>query len=201
MSRDGYIKFHCQWIKGKPIPATKLKKVNQWRSKLFAYGLIGSHGQGIGYGNISIRLGKANNFLITGSATGQYKTLSGQHYAVVANYDFKADRLTCRGPIQASSESLTHAAIYQSIPNVKAVIHVHSLKLWRKLLYKIPTTAKNVTYGTPAMAEEMIRLLKLPSTKRKKIIALAGHKPGLIAFGRNLNEAGGIILSQLKSNN
>jgi ribulose-5-phosphate 4-epimerase/fuculose-1-phosphate aldolase len=200
MPKDSYIKFHCQWLKDKPTPATKIKKINHWRNKLFAYGLIGSYSQGIGYGNISVRLEKTNNFLITGSATGQFKKLTSRHYTKVIDYNFKANYLTCRGPIQASSESLTHAAIYQSVPAVKAVIHIHSLRLWKKLLYKIPTTAKKVAYGTPAMAWEMTRLLKLPSAKKKKIIALAGHREGLVAFGKNLDEAGQVILGQLKSN-
>ena len=50
---------------------------------------------------------------------------------------------TCIGPIQASSASLTHAAIYQANPDINAVIHVHDRDLWENLLDRVPTTARN----------------------------------------------------------
>ncbi len=196
-NEEGSIKFRCDWIKDKLIPASELKTINLWRKKLFGLGLIGCYDNGIGFGNISVRLGKINNFLITGTGTGKYKTLNGRHYTKVIDYDIKSNSLTCRGSVKASSESLTHAIIYQLDKSVNAVIHIHNLGLWKRLLGKAPTTSKEIEYGTPEMALEIAKLFKDGDAKEKRIIVMGGHKEGLVFFGKDLDAAGGIILQNL----
>ena len=187
-----YIKFKCNWIKG-TIEKEKIKELNFWRNKLFEMNLIGVYKDGVGFGNISER-SNGNNFIITGSATGGIEKLNEEHYCEVTEFNFKENSLSCVGKIKASSESLTHAAIYKSLEEVNAVIHVHNLKLWEKLLDKVPTTKKEIEYGTPEMAEEMQRLLSKEETREKKIIVMKGHKEGVVSFGSNLKEAGKIML-------
>ena len=46
----------------------------------------------------------------------------------------------------------------------------------------------------PEMAEEVIRLFKETDVKEKKILAMAGHEEGVVSFGKNLKEAGQILL-------
>jgi ribulose-5-phosphate 4-epimerase/fuculose-1-phosphate aldolase len=113
---------------------------------------------------------------------------------VVEEYDFEENSLSCVGPLKASAESLTHAAIYESSPEINGVIHVHNMKLWEYLLDKVPFTGKEIEYGTPEMAEEMKRLIKEKATREKNIIVMKGHKEGVISFGKNLNQAGEILL-------
>ena len=192
MSETGYIKYKCNWIQTGPLPETRITILNQWRNKLRNLQLIGSKG-GIGYGNISERTGDSNQFVISGSNTGHLEYLDGTGYTSVINYDFLHNTLSCEGPIRASSESLTHAAVYSSNPRVKGVIHVHSLKLWLSLIDKYPTTSREVEYGTPEMAAEMIRVLKEQQSDRG-IVVMGGHREGIIAFGRTLSEAGELIL-------
>jgi ribulose-5-phosphate 4-epimerase/fuculose-1-phosphate aldolase len=196
MSEAG-LKFHCNWIQEKPISNNLLKELNAWRDKLYESGLIGVYDNGIGYGNISIRH-EQTHFIITGTATGQYKKLSPKHYTKVTEYDLIKNSLTSVGPIKASSESLTHAVIYDYDKNINAVIHVHHLGLWRKLMNKVPTTDTSVEYGTTAMANEIIRLFKETHLSQKKILVMAGHEEGIVCFGKNLNEAGSVILEKLK---
>ncbi|MEK6916743.1 MAG: class II aldolase/adducin family protein [Nanoarchaeota archaeon] len=188
---EGYIKFNYKWIKSNPINVEKLKEISKWRDRLYNLSLIGSKNK-IGYGNISIRL-QDKAFIITGSATGNLKKLTQQHYTTVIDYDFTKNFLVCKGPVIASSESLTHAAIYESVSSVNAVIHVHNLSLWKKLLDKIPTTLKAAKYGTPQLAYDIKRLLKDNAIK-KRIIIMAGHKSGILTFGKDLQDAGEIIL-------
>ncbi len=188
-----YIKFNCNWIKGKVIEKEKLTELNYWRNKLFELNLIGAYSDGIGFGNISER-SSGNKFIISGSVTGGIKKLSEKHFTEVTEFNFEENSLTCVGPIKASSESLTHAAIYKSLPEINAVIHVHNLKLWNYLLEKVPATKKEAEYGTPEMAKEMIRLLKEKETREKKIIVMKGHKEGVISFGRNFDKAGEVLL-------
>lgn len=194
----GYIKFECEWIKNKALPKKKILELNKVRDELYSLKLVGAYKNGIGYGNISQRVGKTEEFIITGSATGNFDKIDEKSYATVKSFDIDKNSLTCKGPIKASSESMTHGAVYISCPKMNAVIHVHSLKLWKKLLNKVPTTNKKAEYGSPEIANEIIRLLKKKETKEKKIITLAGHKEGIITFGKDLDEARKVLLKQIK---
>lgn len=192
---EGYIKFNCEWIKNKPLPINKLVEINKWRNKLYDLKLIGAYKNGIGFGNLSIRLEK-NTFIITGSATGNLHTLNKNHYVLVNKYNFIKNSLICKGPIKASSESLSHAVIYECSSDTNAVIHIHDINLWKKFIDKLPTTDKNISYGTPEMAEEIKRLFIESKVNLEKIIVMGGHKEGIISFGKTLEEAGNIILSK-----
>lgn len=187
---NGKIKFDCIFISGES-PA-KIEELNEWRDKLYSLKLIGEYETGIGYGNLSVR--NDYGFVITGSGTGGIEKLIGKHYSKVVGWDIPSNKLACIGKIKASSESLTHAALYDISRGINAVIHIHNLKLWKRLLNGIPTTSKNVEYGTPGMAQEIHRLFRETNVKKRKILVMAGHEEGIISFGRNLDEAGKILL-------
>src|SRR3990167_5057475 len=121
---EGYIKFNCNWIRGRPIEKGKLVEINKWRQNLYRLGLIGKYPNGVSFGNISVREG--SGFFITGSKTGGLSLLDENHYTKVVDFDLETNSLVCIGPIIASSESITHAVFYQVDPNIKAVIHVHN---------------------------------------------------------------------------
>jgi L-ribulose-5-phosphate 4-epimerase len=194
MDEKGYIKFSCTWVKSGPLSAARIEVLNLWRERLHKLGLIGVYENGIGYGNISVRIDDSRKFIITGSSTGQIAVLDGSHYTVVTEYDIPANRLTCAGPIKASSESLTHAALYAARNNIKAVIHVHSLKLWQELIDKVPTTSGEVEYGTPQMAFEMTRLLREMPVTEPGLVVMGGHREGLVSFGATLDQAAAVLL-------
>ncbi|MCX6296518.1 MAG: class II aldolase/adducin family protein [Bacteroidetes bacterium] len=196
MKETGVVKFNCTWIKEEPLSSDLLADLNLWRDKMYKVGFIGVYEDGIGYGNMSIR-SEGKQFIITGSGTGKFKTLSNEHYTKVVDYDLEKNSLTAVGPIIASSESLSHAVIYEKNKNVTAVIHVHNLFLWKKLIDIIPTTYKNVEYGTPAMAKEIIRLFDDTNVNEIQMLVMAGHEEGLISFGKDLNEAGNQLLKLL----
>ena len=145
MREEGVIKFNCTWIKASPLNFELIKELNEWRNKLYDAKLIGQNKDGIGYGNISIRYSQ-NNFIITGSSTGKLARLTAEHYTRVTEYDLDKNSLTAVGPVIASSESLTHAVIYEHQKEVNAVIHVHHFALWKKLLEMLPATNKNIEY-------------------------------------------------------
>lgn len=196
MNEEGIIKFNCNWEKSGPLQADLIKDINDWRSKLYSAGLIGENADGTGYGNISIRY-KANEFIISGSATGKLKELSGEHFTLVTAYDLEQNSLTTVGPVKASSESLTHAVIYESQKDVNAVMHVHHLQLWKKLLTTRPATSMTVEYGTTAMAKEIQRLFRESDLAAQKIFAMGGHEGGIVSFGKNTADAGQAIFDQL----
>jgi len=188
---EGYIKFNCNWINKEQFSFPEFEKLNEIRTKLFNMGLIGIR-EGIGYGNISVKA--KEGFIITGSATGKYPKLGKEHFSKVIAYSFMNNSLTCKGGVKASSESLTHAAVYEADKSACAVIHIHSLDLWNKLINKAPTT-KEVPYGTPQMAYEILRLIK--TGLKEKIIIMAGHKEGILSFGFNLDQAFKTLINYL----
>ncbi|BAY82699.1 class II aldolase/adducin family protein [Calothrix parasitica NIES-267] len=196
MIDEGYIKYQCNWIKSEPIDLNEIAELNKWRNKLYELGLIGEYENGIGFGNISIRYFQPEQFIISGTQTGNLPFLNEQYYTRVTKFDLEQNSLTCYGPIKASSESLTHATLYQTDKTVNAIIHVHNLELWQKLMYKVPTTEKHVPYGTPEMAKEIIRLFKQDNLIDTKILVMSGHEEGIISFGTNLEEAANILLDR-----
>ncbi len=194
---EGYIKYKCNWIYSKSVSTSEIIELNQWRDKLYQLGLIGIYDNGIGFGNLSIRCDRTKQFIISGTKTGSISSLTERHYTKVTDFNWSENYVTCVGEIQASSEALTHAAVYIANPEVNAVLHVHNLEMWKKLMDKVPTTARNCAYGTPEMAKEIIRLCQEDKTKQTKIIVMSGHEEGIITFGRNLEEAGKILLQYL----
>jgi len=74
------------------------------------------------------------------------------------------------------------------------VIHVHQLEMWQKLLHCVPTTAANVSYGTPEMAAEIVRLMQESDLLEKKLFVTAGHEEGIFTFGKHIKIAENLIL-------
>jgi ribulose-5-phosphate 4-epimerase/fuculose-1-phosphate aldolase len=198
MNEEGVVKFNCQWTKSGPVRGAWLEDINFWRDKLYGLTLIGVNEEGIGYGNISTRF-QQNEFIISGSGTGKLKKLGEEHYALVTDFNVAENTLHSTGPIIASSESLTHAMIYEYRGDVNAVIHVHHLKLWGKLLKSLPATAENIEYGTPEMAKEIARLFNEQKLYQHKLFAMAGHRGGIVCFGKRLEEAGELLLNELRA--
>jgi ribulose-5-phosphate 4-epimerase/fuculose-1-phosphate aldolase len=114
----------------------------------------------------------------------------------VVAYDFEKNWLRYEGSTTPSSESLTHAAVYESDAKAGSVIHCHDSKLWAALLNQAPTSSKAVEYGTPEMAYEMTRLFKITDVQTRKILVMAGHEGGIVAFGKDFEEAFGVLLRE-----
>jgi L-ribulose-5-phosphate 4-epimerase len=190
---EGYTKFT-------PIPIVgdfkeDITLLNDWRRRFYTLHLIGMYENGIGFGNISMR--SSNGFIISGTKTGGIENLTRNQYTEVREWDNDGNWLKCTNQIDASSESLTHAAVYEASPETNGVIHVHSLEFWERLKGKVPTTDEKVEYGTPEMAGEILRLFLETDVKEKKILVMAGHKEGIISFGKDLDEVGNILLKYL----
>lgn len=190
---EGYIKFRADHQPGPPLPAAFLTQLQHWRQRLYEQGLIGAYPDGIGYGNLSCRYQGTGQFIISGTATGGLAALEPKHYALVTDFDPDTNALTCTGPILASSESMTHGILYRHCPEVGGVLHVHSLPLWQKLLHRVPTTDADAPYGSPEMVYSVVRLLKETDLRRQKIFVMEGHREGVFAFGKDLEEAGAVL--------
>ena len=193
-----YVKFTYHRAHADIAPFDALAELNACRRRLLEQRLIGLDANGIGFGNLSIRDAMSRNFYITGSATGGPPELTRTDCVRVVAYDFARNWLRFEGAAIPSSESLTHAAIYESDPSTSAVIHCHDLVLWRTLLDRVPTTSKAVAYGTPEMAYEIMRLFKGNDVRSRKIFAMAGHEGGIVTFGKNLEDAFDVLMRKRK---
>ena len=198
MEKEGVIKFNSNWTQTKLVEFELFESLNYWRNSLYELGLIGVNEQGIGFGNISSRFYK-NQFIISGSGTGNIKILSMDHYSLVTSYNIATNTLHAEGPVTASSESLTHASVYESDLSINSVIHVHNQELWGKYINVLPTTDPSVEYGTPAMAGEVKRLFLSSNLQDIKILIMGGHPDGILTFGNNMDEAAKILLDLLRN--
>lgn len=203
MIDEGYIKFAIDWTREPAPDWTVTQLLNTWRRPLYKAGLIGHYADlGIGFGNISVRYGKPGQFVISGTQTGHIADARSEHYSLVTDYDIDGNRVSCTGLIQASSESLTHAAIYALNPSINAVVHVHCRSLWDRLKGNFPTTGQSVAYGTPEMAREFARLYRDTDFAAVGIAVMAGHEEGVLSIGSTLQQAAARVLHvQPKSEN
>jgi len=194
----GLVKFNCYWKQAGPIITDEpFSIMNNWREVLLNMDLIGAYENGVGFGNMSMRDGDSNKFFITGSATGEISVLEPGHYVYVEGFNFEDNAVMCSGPLKASSESLTHAAIYKADPDTSAIIHVHNMEQWEGLKNIVPTTKEEFEYGTAGLAMDVFRLFEETDVKKKKIIIMAGDEAGLITFGNDMDEAINVLMSYI----
>jgi L-ribulose-5-phosphate 4-epimerase len=193
-----YIKFSCERVVAGITSFGKLAELNAYRRKLLDLPLIGVNPNGIGFGNLSVRDGPTDNFYITGSATGVLQELTLADCARVVAYDLERNRVRYEGFAMPSSESLTHAAIYQSDTGAGAVIHSHDSKLWTALLNQAPTTSKAAEYGTPGLAYEIMQLFTRTDVQNRKTVVMGAHKEGIVTFGKDLQEAFAVLMRERK---
>jgi ribulose-5-phosphate 4-epimerase/fuculose-1-phosphate aldolase len=193
-----YIKFSCERVAAEITSFAGLAELNTYRRKLLQLGVIGVDPNGIGFGNLSVRDAATDNFYVTGSATGGIPELTLSDCAKVVACDFEGNRVRYEGSALPSSESLSHAAIYESDATARAVVHCHDSKLWAAVLNEAPTTSKAADYGTAEMANEIMQLFTRTNVQSRKIVVMAGHEAGILTFGKDLEEAFAVLMRERK---
>jgi ribulose-5-phosphate 4-epimerase/fuculose-1-phosphate aldolase len=200
---EGLIQYQLNYHAQALVPDLNINPLNGIRAELYKLKLLGQSSelyQGLGYGNISQRLTTEQypqGFLITGSQTGHLKTLNDSHYAWVLECEPSLNRLTATGETPPSSEAMTHAVIYQALPSVHAVIHVHWSTLWQQASQRhLLHTAAEVAYGTPAMAEAVANALQAADKPSIGCLAMLGHEDGILAWGTDLESTFTYLIQQ-----
>lgn len=199
---DGVIKYdRSNFTHSGPIDSVEYSPLEYWRKILYSKKLIGEYPEAqVGFGNISeiknyaeLHPAAVPQFIITGTQTGKYADLDGRFYTRVLDYDIDHLKIKMMGPVEASSEALTHAAIYAHNKNIKAIFHIHSFKIWSGMIKdKADSTCKSIPYGTVEMARATERCVgKLDFGS----FCMQGHEDGVVAYGRDLKEAGDLILA------
>lgn len=190
---EGIIKYHLEHetrVLGDDYPFASL---NACREKLVGQGWVGqdkNRYQGLGFGNISIRVSDFGSFLITGSQTGYLATLQAQHFALVTDYQHKSNKLSSQGLVSPSSEASTHGFLYYLSNEINAVIHIHSPELWRYAVASgLPCTSATAAYGSEALLHEVEQLWRSSVFNKCPLFVMLGHEDGIISFGQSLTEA------------
>jgi L-fuculose-phosphate aldolase len=139
-------------------------------------------------GNISVRSGRGMHITVGGVSKG---ALSADDIVEVVDFDFHVAKVV--GVKEPSSETPMHWLIYQSYPDVKAVIHVHddlavdeAQKLERDC--GIRSTESFANYGTQEQAFQVVEALS-----HCQYAVIKGH--GVVCMGESLDEALGLIVS------
>jgi ribulose-5-phosphate 4-epimerase/fuculose-1-phosphate aldolase len=208
MDREGVIHFEAAHVDAAlPNEANDaLPALFAWRALMKQLGFIGldpARYDGVGFGNVSVRIppfrgprGQDSAFLITATQTGALSTLNADNVVVVDDWDLRKNRVRSRGRALASSESLTHGAVYDVVPHARAVIHVHAPAIFAKAAaLSLPSTRPGIGYGTVAMAEEVARLWRDTDLADLRVFAMTGHEDGVISFGQDLDDAGARLTS------
>ena len=137
--------------------------------------------------NVSIR--NEAGCIISGTSTGSIRVLGAGGYCYVRSFDLKQNTVKTEGPIFASSESMTHCAIYQANSSVQCVLHIHNRELWQKLLdHGCESTPAQIPYGTPQMAVSMATLVAT-NLEPSNLLVMAGDEEGIVAYGQTINSA------------
>lgn len=205
--RDGVTKFQLEHRPSAALPRPALAELDAWRTILWRLGIVGldpARYGGVGFGNVSMRLPPydappgARRFAISGTQTGGFMALAPNQYAIVTAYAAAANRVVAEGPIPPSSESLTHAMLYDLDARVRFVFHVHAPEIWRAASrLGLPATDPAAAYGTPAMAESVRALHARGRLAVPGLFVMGGHEDGVVAFGERATEAGTLLFDAL----
>jgi ribulose-5-phosphate 4-epimerase/fuculose-1-phosphate aldolase len=177
-----------------------------WRSVLAHLRLLGrdpARYEGLGYGNVSARVGPFGDvargqrrFLVTGTQTAGSAHATLREFCLVESWDLGGNAVTSTGLVGPSSESLTHAALYDASPAIRVVLHAHAPELWRQArVLGLPATDPSAANGTPAMAREVARLYREGTFASTRVAAMGGHEDGVIAFGESADVAGAALVT------
>jgi len=207
---EGVIKFRVEHEQRALSPREHGELANKliaWREILARTGLVGQDPAlygGAGYGNVSARVGApssprgARPFLISGTQTSGLARIDLPQLCLVRRYVLAENRAESSGLVHPSSESLTHGAIYDLSPHIRAVLHAHTPAIWRQARrLRLPTTNAVVAYGTVEMAQEVRRLYRDTALGEQQIFSMGGHEDGVVVFGRSVEEAGGVLVRAL----
>lgn len=148
--------------------------------------LLGKNGLSVGSGgNLSIKVPGGILVTSTGSALDN---LHADEIIFVA--EANRENVYYFGPKGPSSESINHWTIYEEMPDVKAIAHVNVGPRGDK---NIPSTLKEIPYGTIELGLDMIPLLK-----KANVVFLKDH--GVVTIGQSLTEATNLLIKSADKN-
>lgn len=200
MNLEGVIKFRVELDTRLCCRESDIEDLEKWRTELRARGMVGqdtARYDSLGFGNLSKRM-EDGTFLITASQTGHLEKLTAAEYARIEGFEPARNLIRSKGLKEPSSEAMTHLAIYESDPATSHVFHVHCPEIWTaRNELNIPVTEPDIECGTVEMFYEVRRMLENWDDPQRTILAMGGHRDGIMSWGRTALQAGSILLFHL----
>jgi L-ribulose-5-phosphate 4-epimerase len=197
--------IHFAYALDAPVDAVAdphtMETLRGWRTVLKRLGLLGqdpARYEGLGFGNLSARdQARPAEFVVTASQTSGAETLDDDGLVRIVRGDLARFWVDALGRQPPSSETLTHAMIYQADAGVNWIFHVHSPEIWRQTrALRLPATPEHVAYGSTAMVQAVAALLEQHSARPLAFTTL-GHQDGVFACGAGADDAGTILATLL----
>ncbi len=199
MSQEGLIKFQLNHVmRSLDEINIQLESLFKIRKKLFSKKMIGVDNFGVGYGNISIRIDFSDHFLITGTQTSSMPIITKDEMVLVRGYDPKKFTIDSCGQIKPSSESSTHATLYQMDKKIISIIHIHNFSLWKNMIEQNFHVSGDLEYGTKELSNNIREIFSIINNSPQKIFPMKGHEGGVISYGQSIEEAYEYIHQKLK---
>jgi len=171
--RYGGRRFKTVFAGGGTVPQKVADDVRRVGKRLDELGLTPENA-----GNISVRTRRGMLITVGGVNKGVLKPED-----VVEVVSFDGERAKVVGKKEPSSETPMHWLIYQTFPEVAAVIHVHDDQMVDAAdSIGVPVTAEFAHYGTGKQAREVVKALE-----GGNYAVIRGH--GVISVGGTLDEA------------
>jgi ribulose-5-phosphate 4-epimerase/fuculose-1-phosphate aldolase len=163
-----------------PFPIEELLSERELRhvKRLYSIG-------GLSYGNLSMRKDE-NRFWMTASGVDKAQLETpGRDILLVSGYEPADARMILSvpptvEPRRVSVDAIEHWMIYQSHPDVGAILHVHA---W---VEGVPATDVNYPCGTAELARAVSDIIDAEPNPRRAIVGLRNH--GITATGDSLLE-------------
>lgn len=188
---EGVVKYRCSHsLQSLNILPKELGDFFEVRSQLFDQHWIGETQEGIGFGNLSIRL-SPHKFLITGTQTSQLPAITSEHLSIVSSWSIEDNSVSSYGQTEPSSEAITHGTLYDCYPDYSAIVHIHHNAFWSYVLDHYPRVIS--PYGTALLAQEILN--KRQSLAKSQVFAMESHQDGVFVFSNSLYDCLNILLS------
>jgi ribulose-5-phosphate 4-epimerase/fuculose-1-phosphate aldolase len=158
--------------------------------------------KGLSYGNMSLRRknkgeGKPSFWMTARGVDKANIRTFGKDFLLVKDYDEAQSEMVVSVPedhdhtARASVDAIEHYMIYESFPEVGAIVHVHA---W---MDAVEATKQNYPCGTNELASSVVSLLKESSKPEQTIIGLKNH--GLTITGPDLDNIFNRITGKLRT--
>lgn len=185
MTEGGSLAFNTVFLAKSVLIDSKITRMSRWGKKFYTMGLV----QGM-EGNLSYRT--QLGFIISGTGV-ELDKISPETVVEVTGlvYGLNKTSVYVKGTIFPSRETILHSQIYEELPSINAIFHVHDnwvVENARKL--HIPVTSVEKEAGSQKLAQEALSLLKFKRDLR--YFVLKNH--GIIALGTTMDEAGKLVV-------
>lgn len=202
IEQEGVIKYQCHHEYSVLLEDQKclqaFAELLPWRQLSWQLRLLGQDPalyEGYGYGNISIRHPE-QGFLISGSQTSGVDTPALSDFCWVQSVSVSDNTVNSKGQASPSSESMTHAAIYQALSSVVTVLHAHSSLIYDAAdALSLPATAADIPYGSVVMAEAVAQLVVDQGSAG--VFVMKGHQDGVVSYGESPEQAISLMIDCL----